>query len=258
MMKFQGIFKSTKQSGFGRLVILAYERIGAGPPSVSEKSGPPVDCIDHGEFCWQMEQVARRFKAIPLSHVMWNLGGKRPLMGPQICVSFHTDARDDIRSALPIMQRMNIPATLFVAFERILEVDPIDVPNAAPGLDWAAVRAIAAGGMEIAHRFRADSAWPALHTTQRRSRLTELRGRAERETGVRVHSFAIEGEMRGEPDKALIYDAAIAGFSLCVVGRRGTNTLRPISPMMLERQAITHEVTRAQFQSLLDDLERDP
>jgi hypothetical protein len=73
---------------------------------------------------------------------------------------------------------------------------------------------------------------------------------------MRIFSLAVQLDGRRATDESLIHDAAIAGFSLGVNTSAGINELRPISPMMLKRTAVTRNTTRAQFQSLLKDLEQ--
>jgi peptidoglycan/xylan/chitin deacetylase (PgdA/CDA1 family) len=233
----------------GQVMILAYSRIDAGDGSIGDAAKGSLDAIDHAEFEWQMEQVVRRFAPLPLSRLMGHLGGKRALSGPQVCVSFHSDERSSCLAATPILRRLKIPATWFLAFDKVLG-------NSAGGsvgdLDWAAISELCASGDDLAHRI--DDSMASVESAKRRSHLRALRSRVENEARVRVHSFAYAGNGFGESLRPLIYDAALAGFNLGVSGGVGVNPLRPISPMMLNRTAVARDMTRTRFEALLDAL----
>jgi peptidoglycan/xylan/chitin deacetylase (PgdA/CDA1 family) len=254
-MSLQSVFKRARWRRGGRLLILSYERVEADPvsPTASQRSGT---CIDLGEFRWQMEQIAARFKPVGLSRLRSHLGGKSPLVGPQICVSFQSESQVNLHTAFPVLRQLNLPATLFAAFEWVRDKGGADTAGARQCLDWSAMRELAAEGLDIAYRVDTGSDLLALSPAQRRQQLSALRCRAEQETGVRVQAYAYPGDGRSDADKSLIYDAAIAGFNLGLGGGTGINSLLPIAPMTLKRTPVTRDLSRAHFQSLLEGLRR--
>ena len=235
----------------GQVMILAYDRIASseGPIGIAMKDSG--DAIDHAEFKWQMEQVDRRFAPIALSRLMGHLAGKRPLSGPQVCVSFHSDSRSSCLAVKPVLQGLKIPATWFFAFENIAS-SALGSSEFLEALDWKLVSELCASGDDLAHRI--DDAMATFDSAKRRAHLVHLRGRGELEANVRVHSCAYAGNGSGVSHRPLLYDAALAGFNLGVSEEAGVSALRPICPMMLRRSAVSRDTTRSQFEALLNDL----
>jgi peptidoglycan/xylan/chitin deacetylase (PgdA/CDA1 family) len=252
-MNLQGVLGKLGRGTGGRLLILNYDRLGASP---TPPGAEPDQGFDADEFSWQMEQVAARFEPILLSRLLGHLGGKRPLAGPQVCISWHATSRSDYRFALGAMRRLNLPATCYLALEGLHGDASHDPADPAASLGWNDLREIAASGGDIALHLRSGSDLVGLNSAQRRQELARLRGRAEQESGIRVRAFVYSGGAGEEPDKSLIYDAALAGYSLGANGHSGINSLRPFAPMLLKRQAVTPNMTRDRFLSLLDSLAR--
>lgn len=255
-MKLQSLLSGVFRSRKGRLLILGYGRVDAGQRATGSAESDDVGSIDAAEFEWQMERIAERFSPVPLVRLIGHLGGKRPLVGAQVCVSLELEAGQKPSAAVAVLRRLNIPATWFVEFERIGDAVCVEDQLNAPGPDWDLIRALSAAGDEIAHIVRPSNAPPQQSSAQRRAHLSALRNRVEAHTGMQIFSLAVQGDGRSATDVSLIHDAAVAGFSLGVNARAGINELRPISPMMLKCTAVTRNTTRAQFQSLLRDLEQ--
>lgn len=254
-MKLQSLLSGMLRSRKGRLLILGYSRVGVDQRSQGSAESGDAGSIDVAEFEWQMERIAERFSPVPLVRLIGHLGGKTPLVGAQVCVSLEFDAGQKPSAAVAVLRRLNIPATWFVEFEHIGGAVCVEDQSNAPGQDWDCIRALSAAGDEIAHMVRPSKA-PPEGPAQRRAHLSSLRNRVEAHTGMRIFSLAVQGGGRSTTDVSLIHDAAIAGFSLGVTESAGINELRPISPMMLKRTAVTRSTSRAQFQSLLRDLEQ--
>ena len=255
-MKLQFRLGGMLRSRKGRLLILGYGRVGADQMANGSAESGDADIIAVAEFEWQMERIAERFSPVPLLRLIGHLGGKKPLVGAQVCVSLELDAGSKPSAAVAVLRRLNIPATWFVEFERIGAAVCVEDQSKAPGPDWDRIRALSAAGDEIAHIVRPSNAPPQQSSAQRRAHLSALRNRVEAHTGMPIFSLAVQGDGRSASDVSLIHDAAIAGFSLCVNASAGFNELRPISPMMLKRTAVTRKTTRTQFESLLRDLEQ--
>lgn len=254
-MSIQGILQMARRSGVGRLLILAYENVGAESGPTPAAPDVPGSGIDLGEFSWQMEQLSANFEPIPLSRLMGHLGGKRPLAGPQISICLRTDALKDPLAVIAVMRRLKISPTLLFAFDSIREPSSSSTNDAE--LDWAAIRELTSVGADIAHQVRSGDGLAQLDAAQRRLHFGRLRSLAEQQTGVPVNALAYAMNDAGEADLSLIYDAAIAGFNLGVANVEGINRLRSISPMLLKRRTVTAHMTRADFASLLDEVASD-
>ena len=255
-MRVLGNLFGARKGGFGRLLILAYSRAGSAQAPASQAGPEPGrDAVDVDEFTWQMEQIAARYQPIVLSRLMGHLGGKKPLTGPQICVCLQPDSRDSFRATSAVLRRVKLPATCFVAFDAFGAAGQDVAAQSWSDLNWDDVRELADAGADIGHLMHAGPKLAVMSSSQRRSQLSALRSRVSLESGNEVHAFAYSGDGTGA-DKSLLYDAAIAGFSLGVSDAVGINALRPISPLTLRRTSVAPDLTRAGFASLLDALER--
>lgn len=255
-MKLQSLLSGMVRSQKGRLLILGYGRVGVDQRSKDSPESGDAGSIYVAEFEWQMERIAERFSPVPLVRLIGHLGGKMPLVGAQVCVSLELDSGQEPSAAVAVLRRLHIPATWFVEFEQITGAVCVEDQSSAPGQDWDWIRELSTAGDEIAHIVRPSMAPPHQGSAQRRAHLSSLRSRVEARTGMRIFSLSVQGDGCSTTDVSLIHDAAIAGFSLGVTASAGINELRPISPMMLKRTAVTRNTTRAQFQSLLRALEQ--
>jgi peptidoglycan/xylan/chitin deacetylase (PgdA/CDA1 family) len=93
--------------GDGRLCIVTYHRI-------LETKDPLLESEpDVATFAWQMESLARSFNVLPLYDAVMALKEKR--MPPRaVCITFDDGYRSTHDLALPILQRLNLPATVFI------------------------------------------------------------------------------------------------------------------------------------------------
>ena len=253
-MSLQSIFRRVRSRRGGRLLVLNYESVAVDKAYRPAATSPRSAGIALAEFRWQMGQIAARFEPTTLARLRGHIGGKNPLSGPQICVSFHSESVVELDAAFLVLRELNVPATLFTALERVRDTGSTGTEDGVRHLEWAAMREFAVAGLDIACRVCADSELAGLSPGPRRQQLSSLRLRAEQETGVRVQSCAYPGDGRSQSDKLLIYDAALAGYSLGVSGERGINSLMPIGPMTLRSFPVTSDLSRANFQSLLEQL----
>jgi peptidoglycan/xylan/chitin deacetylase (PgdA/CDA1 family) len=92
----------------GRLLILTYHR-------VLERADPFLsEDIDAGELAWQMELVAKYFRVLPLPDAVQALKEGR-LPPASVCVTFDDGYANNAQLALPVLQRLGLPATFFIA-----------------------------------------------------------------------------------------------------------------------------------------------
>lgn len=100
--------KLLKVDGGKRLSILIYhrvlEKVDALRPGIPDIKG----------FNWQMELVARYFQPMSL-HDAINSLNEGTLPEKAVCVTFDDGYADNLLHALPVLQRWNIPATVFVS-----------------------------------------------------------------------------------------------------------------------------------------------
>jgi peptidoglycan/xylan/chitin deacetylase (PgdA/CDA1 family) len=92
----------------GKLGILIYHRALAAPDPILH------DEIDAATFERQMTVLAAEFNVLPLSEACARLE-RRALPARAVCVTFDDGYADNEQVALPILQRLRLPATFFVA-----------------------------------------------------------------------------------------------------------------------------------------------
>jgi hypothetical protein len=228
-----------------RLLILSY---------ADGTDDPAPRGLDQDQFTRQMQLVAQRFAPIALSSLMSYASGKKRLAGPQVCVLLRSESVDHYLAADSILRSLGSRCTYVVGFEHGVGGDDLDP---APAVDAAVLRELAAGGADFATQLHSRSPVATLATSTRRRILAAMRRRIERETGTEVHALVHAGWPDGAPERTLIYDAAIAGFSLGVCGSGPANTLRPLDPMRLRCSNICRTTPPERVESLLNALVRE-
>lgn len=110
------------------LPILAYHRVKpllADYPFDSELiSATPED------FLWQMQHIREHYTPLRLNQLGEYFAGQKPWPARPVVITFDDGFDDNYRYAFPVLQQLNIPATLFVA------TDYIDTNNSY-WFDWA-------------------------------------------------------------------------------------------------------------------------
>lgn len=91
-----------------RLTILIYHRV------LKERDWMRAGEPTEAEFAWQMQLLQRHFTVLPLREAVQLLKQNR-LPSRAACVTFDDGYADNATVALPILQRYEIPATVFVA-----------------------------------------------------------------------------------------------------------------------------------------------
>jgi peptidoglycan/xylan/chitin deacetylase (PgdA/CDA1 family) len=92
----------------GRLLVLIFHRVLERPDPL--RGGE----VDAATFRWQMEQLRRHFKVLPLDEAISGLSeGSLPRRAA--CITFDDGYADNVTLALPILQDLGLPATFFIA-----------------------------------------------------------------------------------------------------------------------------------------------
>ena len=102
-----------------RMAILIFHRV------LPEPDPLLPDVPDVSRFRWQMQLLADYFHPLPLDEAAARLtAGDLP---PRtVCVTFDDGYRDNLDFALPVLEEVGIPATVFVAPELTTNVRPSD------------------------------------------------------------------------------------------------------------------------------------
>ena len=103
----------------GRAVILAYHRVLPGP-EVDRALVQPGMYVERRVFELQMRFLRAAFEVVSLGRLfeLWNQGGLDPLR--RYCVvTFDDGWRDNYLYAFPVLRRLRLPATIFLATDRV-------------------------------------------------------------------------------------------------------------------------------------------
>lgn len=125
-----------RRAGDG-LVVLLYHRVGA-------TSSSAVD-LPLGLFVDQMEELAEAGSVVSLDDAVTTLSSGRKPDHPQIAITFDDGTGDFAEVAVPVLERLGLPATLYLATEPI-ESGRAFCPGAAP-LSWKALGDATASGL---------------------------------------------------------------------------------------------------------------
>lgn len=97
------------------LPILAYHRI----CDVSDEAQYPFDAelisTTPVEFVWQMEYVKKHFTPVTFARLIQALDGAQPLPPRPIIITFDDGFDDNYYQAFPVLKRLAMPATFFLA-----------------------------------------------------------------------------------------------------------------------------------------------
>lgn len=94
--------------GKSGLMVLIYHRV------LPEPDPMLPDVPDAAMFAVQMEVISRYFRVAPLQQALDELQQGR-LPAPTVAVTFDDGYADNLEVALPVLQRFDVPATVFVA-----------------------------------------------------------------------------------------------------------------------------------------------
>lgn len=107
LLKAAGTVLSSKNDN-GRLSILIYHRVLSQPDPMRPEE------IDKTNFQWQMNLLARYFNVLPLTVAIRRLiEGRLPVRA--VCITFDDGYADNLKIALPILQKLGLPAAFFIA-----------------------------------------------------------------------------------------------------------------------------------------------
>jgi peptidoglycan/xylan/chitin deacetylase (PgdA/CDA1 family) len=98
---------------FGKEMIyfLTYHSISRPSPAIPEELGL---CVSPERFESHMRHISRFYHPISLKHAEEILVGRASPISNAVAVSFDDGYRDNLTTALPILRKYNVPATIFV------------------------------------------------------------------------------------------------------------------------------------------------
>lgn len=218
----------------GWVPILRYHRI---------HPAPGVLAVSPEVFAAHMRLLRRYFVPVTLGELADALarGTRLPRLGA--VVTFDDGYQDHYRYAFPILQAFEIPATFFVAPERI------DRPEEGAGrqaMSWAELCELAAAGMEIGARPVSPPSLLRPSLTVAANELLAAKERLERQLGTEVRHFAHPDARACGVSEALARLVAMSGYRSACSSIEGFVTRR--TPLyMLERIGVGAELAPHQL-----------
>lgn len=191
------------------VTILAYHLVGAG-------TGSPVD-LPEEVFRQQMAELRRSGRVILLSEALRVLEGSAPLPEDRVAITFDDAFENFDRVARPVLEELELPATLFVPTDFLDGKAPGPLAGAeglAP-VAWSRLRELVRGGLvEVGSHSRSH---PDLRALGDEELDREVRGSAEtirERLGVSPEVFCYPRGLtspRVEARVAAAYRGAVAG-----------------------------------------------
>ncbi len=119
------------------VVVLLYHRVGTG-------AGVEMDLAEEA-FEAQMRLLAEEAWTVPLEEALSLLAAAEPPPRDPVVVTFDDGTADFVETAMPILLRYGIPATLYLATGFVEGADRL--PHRGSPLSWAAVREAVSTGL---------------------------------------------------------------------------------------------------------------
>jgi hypothetical protein len=95
-------------------VVLLYHRIVERIPEFLDYS-PSGMTVAQADFEAQMQYVLRHYRVVPLAEIVSRLSNQLKLDDAMCAITFDDGWRDNYTHALPVLKRLNVPATIFLA-----------------------------------------------------------------------------------------------------------------------------------------------
>lgn len=204
----------TDDSGAPCVRILAYHRVSDDRDYLAVR--PSV-------FRRQLEVVLERgYVPIALDRAVELIGRRRGFEGRYVCVTFDDGYLDNAEVALPHLEELRIPATIFLPTAVIDgEADYHWYDNPPPAMTWADVRAVEAGGLvSFEPHGTTHRAMPSLPPDVVREEMVESRRAIESELGRPASIFCFPAGLYGPRETRI---AREIGYRAAVTTMPGAN-----------------------------------
>ena len=216
-----------------KMTVVTFHRVNDWMP----EDGITCSSVRFEHFCRFFQ---RHFRVVPLSEQVAGCRAARD-MGGSLSITFDDGYRDNFEVAAPILRRLGLPATFFVATGFIgTDVTPPwdqHLSRQAGWMDWSQVRSLRMMGFDVGAHTDQHVNIAGLDADAVRKELARCRDVLQREIGESVTLFAYPFGGRENISPASLRLVQEAGFECCLSAYGGVNP--PIAdPFRLNRIAI--------------------
>ncbi len=235
---------------------------------ISAASGPPAghlriiyyhriddeehrSCVSIKAFAEQMAFLRNEgWNVLTLKQVAHHLTTGSNFPERAIAVTFDDGFRDNYTAALPILQKHEIAATVFLTTDFIgaSELPVLRDRSGVEPLDWDEVRAMAAAGVQLGAHTMTHPSLDQLPAEAMNSEIRECRTRIQEETGVWAEDFCYP---RGHYNEVVENAVREAGYQTGLTTRPGMVTPGD-PPFTLRRTFIARDDRLRDFSHKLD------
>jgi peptidoglycan/xylan/chitin deacetylase (PgdA/CDA1 family) len=215
-------------------VVVAFHRIQETDPSDSLS-------IDTATFERHCRFYQRHFQVVPLRVLVHRLE-RGHSVARCLAITFDDGYRDNFENALPVLEKLSLPATFFVVSGWIGTgvVPRWDQVRGVryPWMNWDEVRTLHRSGFEVGAHTRSHVDLGEVSTVEAHAEVLGSRLELEQQIGARVDSFAYPYGGRRDITEANREVIKRAGFRCCCSGFGGTNPAGT-DPLFLNRVPIS-------------------
>ena len=194
-----------------------------------------VLAVEPSQFRRQLEwALAQNLRPIRVDAALDLLGA--PVEGQWFCITLDDGYRDNLEIALPILEELELPATIYVptaVVDRTAVYDWYRKPPAA--LSWDDLTSIVSGGLvDIQAHTRTHRSLPRLTEAQARDEIAGAKADLERKLRIQVTTMAYPAGIYTDRDVALVREAGYRGALTTTSGvNRGGEPLETLQRTMV-------------------------
>lgn len=216
------------------ITVLAYHLIGAGTRS-------PVD-LPSATFRRQMEELREReIEVVPLSRVVAALEAGDPVPRDQVAITFDDAFRNFDDHAHPVLEELQLPATLFVPTDFVDGAAPGPLAGAEklPPVSWGRLRELAEGGLvELGSHSRSHPDLRGLSEAALEDEVAGSRAVLAERTGCQPLAFCYPRALRAPHVEAVVAES----YRAAVVGGGRKNRPGEAAPLRIQRVSLRRDM----------------
>lgn len=187
--------------------ILTYHSVGARAHDMN---------VAPGDFAAQMEWLANNVPVVALRDAANGAAG--------VAITFDDGYRDNLTQAAPVLQRLGLPATIFIVTGRMGGImEPDEDPATGALMTWDEVREIAKAGFDIGGHTVTHPRLARLGEDEQRREILGCACAIADQLGQRPEAFAYPYGSITDYDEVSIRLVREAGFQYAVSNRYGAN-----------------------------------